>query len=221
MGTLIEAKEDGSGLVFRRNRYYDPQTGRFTQEDPIGLAGGLNQYGFAAGDPVNFSDPNGLCVEDLCIGELLLISMGVKFVTRELYNYFEHRPAAEGMQQELQGSVLIAIGGATLVGGAQVATAGAGRALTADAAATTTAGGATTALASRADAIARLRELGPEAVNALRDFFRTGKLPEGLSVDALQRYRVVAENAVLTGNDKLGVQAERIRMIDAVLSKKQ
>jgi len=43
-----------------RNRYYDPKTGRFTQEDPIGLAGGLNLYGFAAGDPVNFSDPFGL-----------------------------------------------------------------------------------------------------------------------------------------------------------------
>ncbi len=34
--------------------------GTFTQEDPIGLAGGLNLYGFANGDPVNFSDPFGL-----------------------------------------------------------------------------------------------------------------------------------------------------------------
>jgi uncharacterized protein RhaS with RHS repeats len=32
----------------------------FTQEDPIGLAGGLNLYGYANGDPVNFSDPFGL-----------------------------------------------------------------------------------------------------------------------------------------------------------------
>jgi hypothetical protein len=44
-----------------RNRYYDPATGRFTQTDPIGLAGGLNAYGFANGDPVNYSDPFGLC----------------------------------------------------------------------------------------------------------------------------------------------------------------
>jgi len=46
---------------YRRNRYYDARTGRFTQEDPIGLAGGLNAYGFANGDPVNYSDPFGLC----------------------------------------------------------------------------------------------------------------------------------------------------------------
>ena len=34
---------------------------QFTQEDPIGLAGGLNLYGFAGGDPVNATDPFGLC----------------------------------------------------------------------------------------------------------------------------------------------------------------
>src|SRR5262249_43568131 len=62
-GTLLEDKQDASGLVYRRNRYLDPQTGRFTQEDHLGLAGGMNLYGFAAGDPVNFSDPLGLCPE--------------------------------------------------------------------------------------------------------------------------------------------------------------
>jgi hypothetical protein len=34
------------------------------QADPIGLAGGLNVYGFAAGDPVSYSDPYGLCAKD-------------------------------------------------------------------------------------------------------------------------------------------------------------
>ena len=43
-----------------RPRNYDPGTGQFTQQDPIGLAGGLNLYGFASGDPVNQSDPFGL-----------------------------------------------------------------------------------------------------------------------------------------------------------------
>ena len=62
MGSLIEGKSDPSGLQYMRNRYYDPKTGRFAQEDPIGLGGGTNLYGFAAGDPVNFRDPLGLCV---------------------------------------------------------------------------------------------------------------------------------------------------------------
>jgi len=35
--------------------------GPFTQEDPIGIAGGLNLYGYAGSDPINFSDPLGLC----------------------------------------------------------------------------------------------------------------------------------------------------------------
>ena len=34
--------------------------GQFTQEDPIGLAGGMNLYGFAGGDPFTYSDPFGL-----------------------------------------------------------------------------------------------------------------------------------------------------------------
>lgn len=33
---------------------------QYTQEDPIGAAGGLNLYGYAGGDPLNYSDPYGL-----------------------------------------------------------------------------------------------------------------------------------------------------------------
>ena len=60
-GSLLENGRDKSGQEYRRNRYYDPAIGRFTQEDPLGLAGGLNQYGFAESDPVTFTDPFGLC----------------------------------------------------------------------------------------------------------------------------------------------------------------
>jgi RHS repeat-associated protein len=65
-------KENATGMRDMRNRQYDPKTGRFTQEDPIGVAGGTNLYGFASGDAVNFSDPFGLCVEDGCLIELAL-----------------------------------------------------------------------------------------------------------------------------------------------------
>jgi RHS repeat-associated protein len=61
MGSLLSESTDGSGMQYKRNRYYDPSSGRFTQVDPIGLAGGLNAYGFGGGDQVNFSDPFGLC----------------------------------------------------------------------------------------------------------------------------------------------------------------
>jgi RHS repeat-associated protein len=60
-GSLVTDQQDRSGNLFRRNRYYNPDAGRFTQEDPIGLAGGMNVYGFAGGDPLNSRDPFGLC----------------------------------------------------------------------------------------------------------------------------------------------------------------
>jgi RHS repeat-associated protein len=62
-GGLVDGMRDASGQQYMRNRYYDPATGQFTQPDPIGIAGGLNSYGFAAGDPVTYSDPYGLCAQ--------------------------------------------------------------------------------------------------------------------------------------------------------------
>jgi len=60
-GSLITNGTDASGLLYRRNRYVDPHTGNFTQADPIGIAGGLNVFGYANGDPITYSDPLGLC----------------------------------------------------------------------------------------------------------------------------------------------------------------
>lgn len=59
--------ESGAGLVYMRNRWYDPNTGRFTQEDPIGYAGGINLYAYAGNDPVSYSDPYGLSPDSLKI----------------------------------------------------------------------------------------------------------------------------------------------------------
>jgi RHS repeat-associated protein len=63
-GSAVNNHRDGTGLSYRRNRYYDAESGRFTQEDAIGLAGGMNLYGYAGGDPVNFDDPFGLDCKD-------------------------------------------------------------------------------------------------------------------------------------------------------------
>jgi RHS repeat-associated protein len=48
-----------SGLVNVRARHYDPQTGRFLQPDPLGIAAD-QLYAYAANDPYRFWDPTGL-----------------------------------------------------------------------------------------------------------------------------------------------------------------
>jgi RHS repeat-associated protein len=55
----------GGGYVYLRNRWYDPQTGRFLSQDPIGLAGGVNLYAYAGNNPASYSDPFGLCPDSL------------------------------------------------------------------------------------------------------------------------------------------------------------
>jgi RHS repeat-associated protein len=49
-----------TGLHYNYHRDYDPQTGRYVESDPIGLAGGVNTYGYVKGNPIRYIDPLGL-----------------------------------------------------------------------------------------------------------------------------------------------------------------
>ena len=52
--------EEETGLYYYRARFYDPEIGRFLNEDPIGFAGGINFYAYVSNNPINFIDPWGL-----------------------------------------------------------------------------------------------------------------------------------------------------------------
>jgi RHS repeat-associated protein len=54
-------------VIYMRARWYEPKTGRFLSEDPLGLEGGINVYAYGANDPINRSDPTGL---EVCVDKL-------------------------------------------------------------------------------------------------------------------------------------------------------
>ncbi|SET59976.1 RHS repeat domain-containing protein, partial [Pseudomonas graminis] len=51
--------DEETGLHYNTFRYYDPEIGRFITQDPIGLDGGTNFYGYC-NNPVAWIDPLGL-----------------------------------------------------------------------------------------------------------------------------------------------------------------
>lgn len=59
-----------TSLHYNYFRYYEPETGRYISPDPIGLAGGVNVYGYVEQNPLSLSDPFGLqsLVTDMSAG---------------------------------------------------------------------------------------------------------------------------------------------------------
>jgi RHS repeat-associated protein len=51
--------DEGDGLFYMRQRYYDALSGRFLQRDPIGIADNLNLYAYVANNPLVWIDPLG------------------------------------------------------------------------------------------------------------------------------------------------------------------
>jgi RHS repeat-associated protein len=63
-GFAGEQKDQETGLINLRARYYDPSLGRFLQRDPVPAAGtfpqALNRYSYGINNPIRVLDPTGL-----------------------------------------------------------------------------------------------------------------------------------------------------------------
>ncbi|MDX1914886.1 MAG: RHS repeat-associated core domain-containing protein [Methylophilus sp.] len=66
-----------SGLHYNHHRYYDPNLagGRYLNSDPSGLAGGLNNFGYANQSPLKYIDRNGK--NPLVIGGVAALGLGI------------------------------------------------------------------------------------------------------------------------------------------------
>jgi RHS repeat-associated protein len=60
LGLRATVVENGVRKTYRA-RYYNPTTGRFLSEDPMGFAGGFNLYAYASNNPLSFADAFGTC----------------------------------------------------------------------------------------------------------------------------------------------------------------
>ena len=78
--------DEESGLYYNRHRYYDPQQGRYISQDPIGLNGGTNLYGYVT-NPTRMVDPLGLLAcGGLCIAGVVVGGTAVVNWTRNYWN---------------------------------------------------------------------------------------------------------------------------------------
>ncbi len=69
LGWQAQYQDPETGYYYLQHRYYDPTTTQFLSPDPLFSVTG-DRYGYAGNDPVNGSDPLGLCSLAECAADL-------------------------------------------------------------------------------------------------------------------------------------------------------
>ncbi|MBX3588698.1 MAG: hypothetical protein KF796_18865 [Ramlibacter sp.] len=70
--------DDEAGSFYNYQRSYLASQGRYTQNDPIGLAAGWNRFGYVEGDPLSLVDPEGLAPTKGLVWLVKICKTGIK-----------------------------------------------------------------------------------------------------------------------------------------------
>lgn len=98
--------DEETGLIYFRNRYYDPEIGRFVTVDPKGYEAGPNLYQFGMNDPLNMNDPMGLSpwssyIRRKAAGKLAAHKLGEKAVWRAVQQEVKEWAIKKGLKDGL------------------------------------------------------------------------------------------------------------------------
>ncbi|MCU0315062.1 MAG: RHS repeat-associated core domain-containing protein [Fimbriimonadaceae bacterium] len=74
---LGHVQDDESRLIYMRARFYEPGSGRFISEDPIGDGG--NWYAYVGNIPTIPNDPDGKAAQAVWMGFLAALTQGLAF----------------------------------------------------------------------------------------------------------------------------------------------
>ncbi len=100
-------ENDSDGLQYNRARYYNPTNARFISQDPTGFTGsGANLYQYTLGDPLDYTDPTGLCRWDL---------LEAKFWTEG--NCASENPVKAIQTAGIAGCIIATAGGCSIITG--------------------------------------------------------------------------------------------------------
>jgi RHS repeat-associated protein len=97
--------DDETGFHYNRYRYYNPRTGQYISQDPIGLLGGVNHYRYAP-NPTGWIDPYGLtCKEGSAAAVQSSASLGDLQAPQVAKKLYEVESAKSGSQPESPASL--------------------------------------------------------------------------------------------------------------------